>query len=243
MPLDPDNHFPYELADSGEEGLIRAWLTMRKDADPFVFFDVGANRGDYTGFLLTEATQRVDAHLFEISPVMWNRLYEKYGWHGNVNLNAYGLGDESGEFVYRRFPGHEGVNTILPTDYWDLTYEPTFETCFTMTGDEYCRARTIDLIHLLKIDTEGWDWKILHGFEGMLTANKIEVVQFEYGYTTADLHVVLKDFWDYLSGMGYKLGRLNREGVNWTAFQYTDNDFFRCSNWVAFSPTAIKELM
>jgi len=243
MPTDPDNHFPYELADSGEEGLIKSWLTMRQNADPFVFFDVGANRGDYTGFLLENATQLVEAHLFEISGTMWSRLHERYGWRGNVTVNAFGLGDESNTYPYRRFPGHEGVNTLLDTDYWDLTYPPVMEQAVTVTGDGYCKSKGIDLIHLCKIDTEGWDWKVLHGFEEMLSGNKIEVVQFEYGYTTADMHVVLKDFWDYLSGLGYKLGRLTKEGINWANFQYTDNDFFRCSNWVAFSPDAIKELM
>jgi len=242
MPLDPDSHFPYELADSGEEGLIRSWLSLRKDADPFVFFDVGANRGDWSGYLESVATQPIEGHLFEISGTMYQRLSDRF-CDNDFRINAFGLGDKGGTFPFKRYPGHEGVNTLVDTTYWDLIYPPVIDQAATVTGDFYCRNRGIDLIHLLKIDTEGWDWKVLQGFSSMLVHNRIEVIQFEYGYTTSDLHVVLKDFWDYLSGYGYKVGRLRQDGVNWAAFQYTDNDFFRCPNWVAFSPEAIKELM
>jgi FkbM family methyltransferase len=242
---DPDNAFPYELAASGEEGLIRAFLAQRPEADPFVFFDVGANRGDWTKCVLSRAPQPVEGHLFEISSVMQRRLYERFlvlDPDQHLHFNNFGLGDKTAHLPFKRYAGYEGLNTIVDTEYWDLTYVPTVEYCQTMTGDMYCSANQIEYINFLKIDTEGWDWKVLQGFSSMLAHNRIEVVQFEYGYTTADLHVVLKDFYDYLKNYGYTLGRLNRLGVDWTPFQYADNDFHRCPNWVAFAPSAMKDI-
>ena len=241
---DPDNAFPYELAASGEEGLISAFLNQRKDVERFVFFDVGANRGDWTDCVLRHREGLSDGHLFEISKTMQDRLHQRFdAAPGNLlTINGFGLGDKTAHLPFKRYAGVEGLNTMVDTGYWDLTYPHTVEYCQTMTGDMYCSANQIEHINFLKIDTEGWDWKVLQGFSSMLVHNRIEIVQFEYGYTTADVHVVLKDFYDYLSGYGYTLGRLQRDSVDWTPFQYPDNDFFRCPNWVAFAPSAMKDI-
>jgi hypothetical protein len=46
--------------------------------------------------------------------------------------------------------------------------------------DNICAERGLDLIDLLKIDAEGYDFQVLRGAEKLLKEQKISVVQFEY---------------------------------------------------------------
>lgn len=246
---DPDNAFGYELKESGEEGLIGAWLNQNRSLDrPFVFLDAGANRGDWTTCLMGQAQIDVVGHCFEPSPTMFKRLTDRVAEastpHTNVQCYNVGLSDEEGTFPMRIFPGYEGVNSFLTdSGFWDSTYvDSRIIEAATTTGDAFCSRHGIDHIDMLKIDTEGFEWKVLHGFDSMLTNQSIDVIQFEYGYVTCNLHVTIKDFYAYLNTYQYRLGRLRSGGIDWSPFVYKDNDYFRTPNWVAFSPRAMKDL-
>jgi FkbM family methyltransferase len=236
---DPDNGFGYELKDSGEEELIKNWLFETRAKEKFVFFDVGANRGDWTGFLLSCNRPNVEGHLFEISPVMQERLWAAHGHREDLTFNNFGLSDHNGKVPFRRYIGAEGVNTILvDAMLWDKMTPSVVEECLVMTGDEYCEGRGIDHIDLLKIDTEGNEWPVIQGFDRMISDQKIDVIQFEYGYITMELRIYIRDFWRYFDARGYKVGRLRKEGIDWTDYQLVDNDYDSCPNWVAFSHAA-----
>ena len=125
---DPDNAFGYELKESGEEGLIGAWLNQNRSLDrPFVFLDAGANRGDWTTCLMGQAQIDVVGHCFEPSPTMFKRLTDRVAEastpHTNVQCYNVGLSDEEGTFPMRIFTGYEGVNSFLTdSGFWDSTY-------------------------------------------------------------------------------------------------------------------------
>jgi len=234
--IDWENGFGYELKESGEEGLITNYLFQTRDREKFTFFDVGANRGDYTGFLLSIGRPNVDVHCFEISPVMRRRLHESFGELPYVTINDFGLGDVEGEFRYRRYVSGEGLNTLLhEMDIWDQSIPSVVEECQIRTGDDYCAEKGIDHIDLLKIDTEGFEWNVMQGFDRMISAEAIDLIQFEYGYAAVESRKVIKDYWDYLKPRGYHLGRLRPLGVDWTDYMIQDNNYESCPNWVAFS--------
>ena len=231
-----EGEFLYDLDHTGEEELILLCLNERGSGE-FVFFDVGANRGDWTGYVMKNATMPVDGHLFEISRTMFERLEDNVGYYSSLTINNAGLSNEAGTLEFRRYPRAEGVNSFhVDTDFWDWQLESVVDTCVVTTGDAYCKAKGIEHIDLLKIDTEGWEWNVLHGFERMLTEHRVSVVQFEYGYLTPDLHVVMKDFFIYLNGLGYTVGPLSKDGVDFRPFIYRDNDFRPDANYVAILP-------
>lgn len=235
--IDWENGFGYELKDTGEEGLITSYLYETRDREKFTFFDVGANRGDYTGFLLSVGRPNVDVHCFEISPVMQRRLKENFGHLPYVRVNPFGLGDAPGDYQYRRYISGEGLNTLQwEMEIWDQTIPSVIEECQIETGKRYCEAAEIDHIDLLKIDTEGWDWFVLQGFEPMISNKEIDLIQFEYGYANVQSRKLMLDFWAFFEARGYKLGRLRPTGVDWTDYQIQDNNFEGTQNWVAFSP-------
>jgi FkbM family methyltransferase len=241
-PLDnPEAEFAYDLDITGEEELIAVCLNehrVRGKERPFVYFDVGANRGDWTNHLLVTADgMPTEGYLFDLDEAMIERLILRFGMVPSVTIVHNALSDTSGPVEYRRYPGKEGVNTMtVGACFWDYYLTSEIAESVSTTGDAYCLSRDIDWIDLLKIDTEGWEWFVLHGFFDMLTRHRIGVVQFEYGYVTADHHVVMKDFFRFFEDLGYSVGPLSKSGVEFRPFIYSDNDFNRHPNYVAMIP-------
>jgi len=237
---DPDNGFGYDLNIDGEEELILQRLAQTEDH--FTFFDVGANRGDWTGFILDHIQTPYTGHLFEISQVMQRRLYARHSHHPGLVFNNFGLSDTEEEVEFRRYVGAEGVNTILTEGgYWENKLESVLDKALVMTGDKYCGMAGIERIDLLKIDTEGWEMNVLRGFDRMFTEQRIAVAQFEYGYMNGENHTVARDFWRYLEPKGYHLGRLHKTGIDWGPFRFVYNNFTSGPNFVAASPDAMKD--
>jgi FkbM family methyltransferase len=229
-----DGEFRYDLDLTGEEELITIVMNAFSDERPFVFFDVGANRGDWTDHLIRIAPCEYEGHLFEVSLAMVERLKENVGDDPNIIINPYALSNTNGEVHYRRYPAAEGVNSLITdTDYWDWHLNSEMATGYSIIGDEYCEENGIDHIDFLKIDTEGWEWIVLDGFKRMLSEKRIDVVQFEYGYLTADQHVSMKDFWRLFGSYGYAVGPLSKDGIAFREFTYWDNTFRENSNYVA----------
>jgi FkbM family methyltransferase len=244
VPEDKENGFGYDLHLDGEEDLIRQCLARTKDH--FTFFDVGANRGDWTNFVISNCTTSYSGHLFEISKVMRQRLRERiYPTEGNlIVFNDFGLSDAVTINEFRRFVGAEGVNTLLTqADYWENDLPSVIEETQLMDGDTYCANAGVEYIDLLKIDTEGWELNVLKGFLGMFSEWQIKVAQFEYGYLNGENHTVARDFWRLLEPMGYTLGRLHKNGIDLSPFRYPYNNFTSGPNFVALSPDAMKDVL
>lgn len=68
-------------------------------------------------------------------------------------------------------------------------------------GDKYVQENKIEKIHFLKIDTEGFELKVIKGFGEFLS--KVNHIQFEYGGTYIDAKIRLKDVLEYLRKMGF----------------------------------------
>lgn len=236
--------YSYEFEKNGEAKLVQACIrAVREPTECFTFFDVGANEGAWTRFVLTNARSiQISGHIFEVSAEMTGHLVDEFGLVEGLNLNHCALSNRSGTVEFKRFPHAEIVNTLLvESPFWD-DLEHVTETAPAQTGDEYCRMRGISKIDFLKIDVEGWEWNVLEGFHEMLTQNRVGVVQFEYGYMSADLGPLMRSFFQLFEGMGYVVGPLRPWGVDFRPFRYTDNDFTSGPNYVAALPGQIPNL-
>jgi hypothetical protein len=101
-----------------------------------------------------------------------------------------------------------------------------------MTGDAYCEAREIARIDLLKIDTEGSELLVLEGLNGMLSRERIDVIQFEYSRINVLSKYLLKDFYGLLDESRYAIGKLFPDHVAFKRYELVDETFMG-PNYVA----------
>lgn len=149
-----------------------------------VVFDVGARADtDYW-----ELKSGAIVHAFEPNPAFFMQLedrVEEMGFADRAILNCCGLGDEQGEFFYndavQGFDGGEAWTGETPKKY------PI------QTLDWYVKENRIRQIDFLKIDVEGYDYKVLLGGKRMLP--KCRFVQYEHWDNTEQYYKLLeKDF-------------------------------------------------
>lgn len=146
---------------------------FRKLKNLKVIFDVGARTDtDYI-----ELRPRATYHLFEPNLEFFEVLKEKVGEKKNVYLNNYGLSDKEE----------------------DLSYDVNSQTFLTnvehpklpvKTLDWYAEKHKIDSIDFLKIDAEGFDYKVLIG--GEKTIKKCRYIQYEHWDDKLCFHELLE---------------------------------------------------
>ena len=86
-----------------------------------------------------------------------------------------------------------------------------------ITLDEFCRTQAIAAVQFLKIDTEGGDLDVLKGGEGLLSGQKIDLIEVEAGMNPGNRrHVPFQSFKDYFDARGYLLFGLYDQVPEWT---------------------------
>ena len=154
--------------------------------DMQVIFDVGAR----TDTVYLSLVPGAEFHLFEVNPVFFEELKKNVGDTPNVYLNNFGLGDVEGDFFYnsnsQALSGgaieFEVANGMLPVKRLD----------------DYAQDKQIDF---LKIDTEGYDYKVLVG--GQNTLSKVRFIQYEHWDDKQIFHTLLEKQFDMVY-IGYR---------------------------------------
>jgi FkbM family methyltransferase len=198
-------------------------------------FDVGANIGDWSA-AAAAAAPNADVHAFEIISDTAQRLQERVARAGltRVTVNELGLSDQDGTIEVAYLPEFsEGSSAaiIQPVGTSEL------RLCHVQTGDEYCRAHGINHIDFLKLDVEGHEAKVLKGFGAMLSEQKVDAVQFEYGYVNAAVRFLLGDFYELFESYGYAVGKIYPDGVDFRDYDPWRDEDFRGPNYLAVRAT------
>jgi FkbM family methyltransferase len=222
------NDFSYDFESNGELKLIQI---LSKHGLKNVF-DVGANIGDWS-----EAALRLfpdaEFHCFELSPNTFNELRKNIKSE-RCHLNNFGLGAFDGDITYKDYGNCSGINTMLTNmTYHDANVVSSEVNSMIMRGSSYCTERKINTIDFLKIDVEGAESMVLEGFSQLLEKQAIKCIQFEYGYANGDAHFLMKDFYEMLGNHGYLVGKIWKNGVHFTPFNYNLNDFDSGPNFLA----------
>jgi FkbM family methyltransferase len=206
-------------------GEARALQTVARHADPRVIFDVGANAGLWTR-LAAETCPSARIHAFEIVPDTYRALATACAGLANVALNDFGLGERDGEIPVYFSPEHRGVATCLPGFSEEFHgYSPQTTTARIRAGDAYCREQGIPRIDYLKLDVEGYEPDVLRGCRELLTAGRVPVIQFEYGYVNIRSRFLLRDYYDLLAPLGMRIGKIYPTYVDFREYRYQDEDF------------------
>jgi len=186
---------------SGELGVIDR--VVSDPGIPKVFFDVGANVGDYTTRLLSRCPS---ARIFAVdaSPFAVTELKNRFTNNENVKNDGLGLSDKVETLTLRSPEKASGVATFHEHLGEDIAAFSTVE-CTTLDG--YCETSGINKIGLLKVDVEGHELSVLKGAVRMLDAGAIHAIQFDGGAAIAS-RIFFHDFWDLLRTRNYKISRV-----------------------------------
>jgi len=210
----PFNHFIFECAlggigvlnseKSGEDHFISKRLHhfIRDPSSP-IFFDVGANIGDYSTRLLTHFP---DANIvaFEPNPDVFKTLL--LHWKSPPPPLNIGLSDTPGT-ISLHIPTNRSLSefaSVYRDINSDVHHEASSAIQITMdTLDNIAFKLGIHHIDLLKIDVEGHELAVLLGGRQLLSENKISVIQLEFNEMNVMSHVFFRDIKKALPGFRF----------------------------------------
>lgn len=223
---------PNKMGRNGET-LVQTMVLARSGETNPVFFDVGANVGDWTLALLAQQRRskmpKITVHDFEPCESTRKLLIERIGREdpdGTVTIVPLGLSDVPGHHTFYVIGAGAGRNSLYPIG------GSTVQEVETVTLDEYCRSAAIDRIALLKIDTEGHDMLVIQGAKGMLTDRRVSVVQFEYNHLWVSARHYLKDVFDFAAPLGYHVAKITPAGIEPYGKWHPELETFREGNYI-----------
>lgn len=153
-------------------------------------FDVGSRSDtEYLNF-------SGEVHYFEPCDQFNEDLKKKPTNNSRSFYNNYGLGNQEGMFYY--YPKHQ---SFIDRKVSLVSDEQNKIELLLRTGKQYMLQNRMKHVDFLKIDTEGFELKVLQGFQDLLTC--VDVIQFEYGGTYMDSNVRLAVIVDYLKERGF----------------------------------------
>jgi FkbM family methyltransferase len=219
----------FDMQTNGEEWLLRRISSLR---DISCVFDVGANVGDWL-LACRRHIPGATIHAFEIAPPIFSELQQKVSHLNKLFLNPIGLSDKNDEIeIYH--PEASGYRTTAYKEHLGAAYAlpgaqemPPAKSLQVpvIRGDDYVKEHGIQAIDMLKIDVEGMEERVLHGLQEMFSSHRIRLVQFEYNTTNIVSKFLLRDAYDFFIKLGYRVGKLYPNHVDFRDYHYRQEDF------------------
>ena len=199
--------------ESGELQVIEYLKEKFASEGSIIIFDVGSNAGNYSLILSELVGSKAIIHSFEPSAKTYKLFLETTKNKENIVPNNFGFGDtDQYQILYSNKEG-SGLASMYQRnlEHFGITMDQS-ERVQLFTIDAYCKENNIDRIHFLKIDIEGHELKALSGAKEMISENKIEVIQFEFGGCNIDSRTYFQDFY-YLLKDKYRIYRILKDGL------------------------------
>ena len=193
--------------------VVDAWKSDRLNGQRLVVFDVGANIGDWSSALvrlLTDPAMReaAELYIFEPVPSTFDFLRNRLGTQNPV-LHYEQVALSSSNGVGKIYVGQgSGINS-LHANPLRSDEAPVGITKVTVT--DFCKTQKIQKVHLLKCDTEGHDMDVIRGALPMIVDGNISVFQFEYNYRWVLSRNFLRDAFEAIKKLPYKLVKLQSD--------------------------------
>lgn len=215
----------YDFDKNGESRVMKALAQFELKT----VLDVGANIGDWSTIALKLYPQ-AKIHAFEIVPQTFAILKNNIQANNTrIVLNNFGLSDSKQTIDIKyaaESNGQSSMFSFLEQDQYEVV------PCEVIAGDSYVEKHKIDHIDFLKIDTEGAEHLVLQGFEHTFAKQNVDVVQFEYGQVNILSKFLLYDFYSFFEKLGYKVGKIYPNYVDFKAYDFEDENFIG-PNYVA----------
>ena len=234
--------YPNGMTVNGESALQRWILGFSPPGQQIQVADVGANVGRWSRLMLAAASHAgrdgdLRLHAFEPDPDTFARLAGTLdGPPARISNSA--LSDRHGTSPFHVVGPGAGTNSLYPVP----GSSPAQHSVVTTTLDRYAEQAGVARFALVKIDAEGHDLAVLRGARDLLAAHRIMVAQFEYNNRWILGRFFLRDAFELLLPLGYRIGKLTPRGVEFYPGWDPDLETFVLGNYVACDPEAATAL-
>ena len=216
-----------DVARTGEVWLRRLWAPRCA-----YVIDVGANVGEWLAVIACEQrSEGLSILAFEPSASAFTRLAQRFGSDPRIELVHGALGDAPGSAEFFEEP-HAGKGSTIVSQFTRTS--GMMRTVDVTTLDEEVARRGWEHVDFLKIDAEGYDFRVLKGAHGLLRDRRIGVVQFEYNRAWQLAGDTLFGAISLLRDCGYDTYVLRKDGL-YTLDYALYEEYFEYTNFVAFS--------
>jgi len=213
-----------DLETNGEADFIK-----KSSSDFKIVFDVGANIGEWSN-LISDMLPNGKIYSFEPSRKTFSTL-EKNIKKENILAFNLGLGDKTEQKVFYNYGDDSTLNSSINRVI--KSHTQTMETVDFDTLENFCREKNIDQISFLKIDVEGGELAVLKGSEKLITAGKINYIQFEYGGTYIDANILLKDIFTFFENKPYEIYKIMQKNLQKINQYDPELENFQYANYLA----------
>lgn len=202
---------------------------LLKQLSPHIetFIDVGANVGDWTEYLIQHS--QATGYLFEPSIHCVNRLRERFAGT-SIIIRPVSVADFSGSAIL-----NEEINCGLGSSLANIQHRnktiPKKTTVTTLDLEFYNAKQSISF---LKIDTEGYDLRVMKGAKQLL--RRVRFLQFEYNSYWLSANSSLAEANRFLSELGFCIFLIRSTGLHPLRYELW-GDYFRYSNFFACRPS------
>ena len=200
---------------SGERKIVN-YILSKSSKREFIFFDIGANTGQYFDLFKPQINTKIVAHLFEPQKEYTTILRQKYHNYTDVYINHCAVSDtdnsnstlyicSQNRLIATLFPFP--LDEFIPGLILDIKEEVT-----TIKLSDYCKDKNIVTIDLLKLDIEGLEYQCLEDMNSFIINRSIRYIQFEYCFLNMSQKNYFYDFWKLLQE-NYLIYRILVDGI------------------------------
>lgn len=188
---------------NGEYWLLE--LVTKAAPSGALFLDVGANKGDWTGQLVSNLEalgKRGKVVAFEPCGGTRSMLEDRFGNESFVEVVGFGISDRVGEALFFSSGDGLGTNSLHPLSGTVREKVPL------LTLDAFLDQLGWPQVTAVKVDVEGFDALALLGAKQALSNGKIDLIQFEYNWRWLLSGQSLKCVFELIEGLPYSVGKL-----------------------------------
>ncbi|MCU0822259.1 MAG: FkbM family methyltransferase [Spirochaetes bacterium] len=211
----------------GRDPLVDTKFFLEGTKSP-VIFDVGANIGQSVD-KFKKIFPDSQIYSFEPGPDVYAKL--RVHCEGMKGVKTYNRGVGSRHTTLPLVENmHSNMSSFLePGEYaWGGVEKRTNAEIITL--DSFAKEEKIDYIHILKSDTQGYDFEVFKGAEGLMKENRIGLIYFEFIFVNMYKDLPLfTDVFNFLKEHNYFLvsfyqTHFQQNMLSWTDFLFINND-------------------
>ncbi len=199
-----DNDQHADIRTNGELNLIK-FMAFNSTKES-IFFDIGANVGDWSAELLRASYKGA---LYPVDPLKRNLTMVTARLQPNncqkVVTSELALSDYEGTAkfytnVHLENSGHDSLSDMAEIGYHEKTDEIEVQVS---SLDRLCGELGVTQIDFVKIDVEGHEFNVLKGAKNLLSKRAIKFIQLELGHAMRANRVYFHDVFVFLDEFNY----------------------------------------